>query len=164
MASNPELKFLPSGAALAEFRVAASNRRLNQQTQQWEDAGSCFLTVKVWREMAENVAESLHQGDPVMVSGRLEEREYTNQQGEQRKVYEVTADAIGPGLRFASARVQRTQRQQQGQQGQPAQQQDDPWATPPPPQQPARPAQQQRQQPPPAQTGWQGAQYDEPQF
>lgn len=181
--ADPELKFLPSGVAVANFRVAASDRKKNEQTQQWEDGAQCFLSVTCWREMAENVAESLHRGDPVVVVGRLKQREYTTNEGAQRTVYEVDADAVGPSLRWASAPVQRAQRtgptpQQQGgdpwatppQQQQPA----DPWATAPqqPQQQPQGPPQQptqQPQQPAPQQPqqpgGWQGAPvYDQPPF
>lgn len=130
MAGDPELQFLPSGVAVATFRVATSDRK--REGDQWVDGPPTFITVKCWREMAENAAESLHRGDPVLVLGKLEERKWTNSEGQERSTFEVTADAVGPSLRWSSATVSRTQRQQ-GQPGQPAQQQQgDPWATPPP--------------------------------
>lgn len=129
MAGDPELQFLPSGVAVATFRVATSDRK--REGDQWVDGPPTFITVKCWREMAENAAESLHRGDPVLVLGKLEERKWTTQEGQERSTFEVTADAVGPSLRWASASVNRTQRSQ-GTPGQaPAQQQGDPWATPP---------------------------------
>lgn len=191
MAGDPELQFLPSGAAVATFRVATSDRK--KEGDQWVDGPATFITVKCWREMAENVAESLHRGDPVFVAGKLEERQWTNNEGQERRSMEVTADVVGPSLRWCSARVSRTQRSQgqtQGQSAQPAQT-DDPWATPPPapaqtpppqwggqpaqappqwsqPQQatPAQPAQAPPQQAPPQQAQPAPAvpQYDEPPY
>jgi single-strand DNA-binding protein len=161
MATEPELRFLPSGVAVANFRVAASQRKLNQQTNQWEDDKECFLSVTAWRDMAENVVESLHRGDPVLVEGRLSQREY-ERDGQRQFAYQVDADAVGPDLRYATARAQRTERTQGPQVA-------DPWATPQhPPQQPQQPPQQPQQ----AQQGWpqqmpqQGPppQYDEPPF
>lgn len=157
MATDPELKFLPSGAAVASFRVAASQRKQNPQTGEWEDDKSCFLSVSAWREMAENVTETLHRGDAVTISGRLSQREY-EQDGQKRTAYQVDADSIGPDLRWATARVQRTQRSQGTQSGDQPQQ--DPWAS-----QPQNVPQRGAQQPSQSQQGW-GNQpsYDEPPF
>lgn len=162
MASEPELRFLPSGVAVCNFRIAANSRKLNRDTNQWEDDKQCFLSVSVWRDMAENVTESLHQGDPVIVVGNLSESTY-ERDGQQQHRMQLDADSVGPDLRFATARVQRTQRQQAGQQ-----QGQDPWATPAPQGQ-QRPAQPQQQ----PQQGWQQQNqqgwgntpsYDEPPF
>lgn len=157
MASEPELRFIPSGAAVCNFRVAASQMKKNEQTGAWEDDKQCFLSVAVWRDMAENVTETLHTGDPVVVTGRLSQREY-EQDGQRRTAYQVDADSVGPDLRWATARVARTQRSTAGQQPQ-----SDPWATQPAPAQ-QRPAQAPQQQPQ-QQSGW-GAptEYDPPPF
>jgi len=168
MATEPELRFLPSGVAVCNFRVAASQRKQNPQTQQWEDDKQCFLSVAVWRDMAENVASSLHRGDAVIIYGRMYEEQY-EREGQQRTALKVDADTVGVDLHWAEANVQRTQRTQQAQQ--PSQ---DPWATQPAPaqQRPAQPPQQGQQQPPQGwqqqnQQGW-GNQpqpnYDEPPF
>lgn len=167
MATEPELRFLPSGVAVANFRVAAGERKQNPTTQQWEDGRQCFISVTCWRDTAENVTETLHQGDPVVLEGRLYQREY-ERDGQKQYAYQIDADSIGPGLRNATARVQRTQRSQAGQQQQP-----DPWATPPAQgQQRGAPAPQQQQQQQPPQ-GWQQQNqqgwgnppsYDEPPF
>lgn len=108
--ADPELRFTPSGAAVANFRIASTPRRFNSQTSQWEDGEALFLTCNVWRQAAENVAESLQKGMRVIVNGRLRQRSYETREGEQRTVYEVEADEVGPSLKFATARVTRASR------------------------------------------------------
>lgn len=158
LGADPELRFTPNGAAVANFRVACTERRKNEQTQQWEDGRSIWISVAAWRELAENVAESLHRGDSVLVTGFLYEEQYQTQQGENRTALKMDAKNIGVSLRNATARPQRAQRQggngqQNGGQGQAApaptygaapapgyggapapgygQQAADPWAQPP---------------------------------
>lgn len=108
--ADPELRFTPSGAAVANFRIASTPRSFNKQTNQWEDGEALFLTVNVWRQAAENVAEALSKGMRVIVTGRLNQRQYETREGEKRHVYEVEADEVGPSLTFAKADVQRTPR------------------------------------------------------
>lgn len=117
--ADPELRFTPSGAAVCNFRIASTPRTFNKQTNQYEDGEALFLTVNVWRQAAENVAESLTKGMRVIVNGRLKQRSYENREGEKRTVFEVEADEVGPSLSFAKADVQRAQRgnSNQGQQG-----------------------------------------------
>ena len=134
--ADPELRFTPSGAAVANFRIASTPRTFNKQTSQWEDGEGLFLTCNVWRQAAENVAESLSKGMRVIVNGRLRQRSYETREGEKRTVYEVEVDEVGPSLKYATAKVTRTQRdgQQQGQQfggQQRPQQQSDPWGSAP---------------------------------
>jgi len=130
--ADPELRFTPSGAAVANFRIASTPRTFNKQTNQWEDGEGLFLTCNVWRQAAENVAESLSKGMRVIVNGRLRQRSYETREGEKRTVYEVEVDEVGPSLKYATAKVTRTQRDG-GQQGgqRPQQQQDDPWGSTP---------------------------------
>jgi single-strand DNA-binding protein len=132
---DPELRFTQSGAAVANFTVVKNRRRLNQQTQQWEDAGADFYRVNVWRQLAENITESLRKGDRVMVCGKLESRDFETREGEKRISWEITADAVGPDLRFATAQVRKADRQQGGYSQQGGQgggyggpPQDDPWS------------------------------------
>ena len=106
---DPELRFLPNGTANATFGLAVNRRWQNRQTNEWEEKVS-FFNVVVWREMAENAAESLTKGMRVVVTGRLEQRSYETQDGEKRSVVEVNADEIGPSLRWASASVTRNER------------------------------------------------------
>lgn len=113
--NDPELRFTPSGAAVANFRVASTPSRFNSQTQQWEDGDALFLTVNCWKRLGENVAESVSKGMRVMVTGKLRQRSYTNRDGENRTVYEVEADDVGPSLRFATAQVARNPRDGGGQ-------------------------------------------------
>jgi len=127
LVNEPELRYTPSGQAVATFRVASTPRRMNQQTQQWEDGDSLFLSCNVWRQAAENVAESLQRGMRVIVSGRLKQRSYETKDGEKRTVYEIEVDEVGPSLRNASAKVSRTSRSSA-----PAAPRDDPWAAGPP--------------------------------
>lgn len=108
--ADPELRFTPSGAAVANFRIASTPRRFNSQTNQWEDGEGLFLTCNVWRQAAENVAESLQKGMRVVVNGRLRQRSYETREGEKRTVYEVEVDEVGPSLKYATAKVTRTNR------------------------------------------------------
>jgi single-strand DNA-binding protein len=110
LVDDPELRFTPSGAAVAKFRMASTPRYLDKQTNEWKDGESLFLSVNVWRQAAENVAESLQRGMRVIVQGRLKQRSYETKEGEKRTVYEVEADEVGPSLRSASAKVTKTQR------------------------------------------------------
>lgn len=110
MVADPELRFTPSGTAVANFRIASTPRVFNRQTNQYEDGEALFLTVNVWRQAAENVAESLSKGMRVIVTGRLKQRSYETREGEKRSVFEIEADEVGPSLTFAKAEVQRTPR------------------------------------------------------
>jgi len=114
LVDDPELRFTPSGAAVAKFRIASTPRYLDRQTNEWKDGEGLFLTVNIWRQMAENVAESLQRGMRVMVQGRLKQRSYETKEGEKRTVYEVEVDEVGPSLRNASAKVTKTQRSSGG--------------------------------------------------
>src|SRR6202795_2037359 len=105
LVDDPELRFTPSGAAVAKFRMASTPRYLDKQTNEWKDGESLFLSVNVWRQAAENVAESLQRGMRVIVQGRLRQRSYETKEGEKRTVYEVEVDEVGPSLRNASAKV-----------------------------------------------------------
>src|SRR6201988_4496628 len=113
----PELRFTPSGQPVARFRVASTPRFLDKNTNEWKDGDSLFLTCNVWRQAAENVAESLQRGMRVIVSGRLRQRSYETKEGEKRTVYEVEVDEVGPSLRNASAKVVRSSRATGGGQG-----------------------------------------------
>ena len=106
----PELRFTPSGAAVAKFRVASTPRYLDKATNEWKDGESLFLQCQIWRQAAENVAESLTKGMRVILSGRLKQRSYETKEGEKRTVFEVEVDEVGPSLRNATAKVTRTQR------------------------------------------------------
>ncbi len=110
LVDDPELRFTPSGAAVAKFRIASTPRFLDKQTNEWKDGESLFLTCNVWRQAAENVAESLQRGMRVIVQGRLKQRSYETKEGEKRTVYEVEVDELGPSLRNATAKVTRPQR------------------------------------------------------
>ncbi|MER0079939.1 single-stranded DNA-binding protein [Corynebacterium sp. KPL2830] len=157
MVADPELRFTPAGAAVANFRVASTPRRYNSQTNQWEDGEAMFLTCNVWRQAAENVAETLSKGMRIIVTGRLKQRSFQTREGENRTVFEIDVDEVGPSLRYATAQVNRNPRegggnygggQQQrsnnnnqggfgGQQQQQSQQQnqapaEDPWNSAPP--------------------------------
>src|SRR5579862_5460175 len=110
LVDDPELRFTPSGAAVAKFRIASTPRFLDKNTNEWKDGESLFLSCNVWRQAAENVAESLQRGMRVIVSGRLKQRSYETKEGEKRTVYEVEVDEVGPSLRNASAKVTRSQR------------------------------------------------------
>jgi single-strand DNA-binding protein len=110
LVDDPELRFTPSGQPVARFRVASTPRIRDNSTGEWKDGDSLFLTCNVWRQAAENVAESLQRGMRVIVSGRLRQRSYETQQGEKRTVFEVEVDDVGPSLLRASAKVTRAQR------------------------------------------------------
>ncbi|WKD58342.1 Single-stranded DNA-binding protein [Corynebacterium capitovis DSM 44611] len=111
LVADPELRFTPSGAAVANFRVASTPRTFNRETNQWEDGEALFLTCNVWRQAAENVAESLSKGARVIVQGRLKQRSFQTREGENRTVFEVDVDEIGPSLKYATASVSRTPRE-----------------------------------------------------
>jgi single-strand DNA-binding protein len=110
LVDDPELRFTPSGAAVAKFRVASTPRFLDKQTNEWKDGESLFLTCNVWRQAAENVAESLQRGMRVIVQGRLKQRTYETKEGEKRTVFEVEVDEVGPSLRNATAKITRAAR------------------------------------------------------
>ena len=110
LVDDPELRFTPSGQPVAKFRVASTPRYLDKGTNEWKDGDSLFLTCNVWRQAAENVAESLTRGMRVIVSGRLRQRSYETKEGEKRTVYEVEVDDVGPSLRNASAKVNKVAR------------------------------------------------------
>ena len=110
LTNDPELRFTPSGSAVANFTVASTPRTFDRQTNEWKDGETLFLRASIWREAAENVAESLTKGMRVIVSGRLKSRSYETKEGEKRTVIELEVDEIGPSLRYASAKVNRTQR------------------------------------------------------
>jgi single-strand DNA-binding protein len=111
LVDDPELRFTPSGAAVANFRVASTPRTFDRASGEWKDGESMFLTCTVWRQYAENVAESLQRGMRVIVQGRLKQRSYETREGEKRTVFEVDVDEVGPALRSATAKVTKAQRQ-----------------------------------------------------
>jgi single-strand DNA-binding protein len=110
LVDDPELRFTPAGQPVAKFRIASTPRYMDKTTNEWKDGDSLFLTCNVWRQAAENVAESLTRGMRVIVSGRLRQRSYETKEGEKRTVYEVEVDDVGPSLRNASAKVNRVAR------------------------------------------------------
>ena len=110
LVNDPELRFTPSGAAVAKFTVASTPRYLDKNTNEWKDGDSLFLQCNIWRQAAENVAESLTRGMRVIVSGRLKQRSYETKEGEKRTVYEVEVDEVGPSLRNATPKVTKTTR------------------------------------------------------
>ena len=110
LTDDPELRFTPSGAAVAKFRIASTPRTLDRQTNEWKDGEPLFLACNIWRDAAEHVAESLQRGARVIVQGRLRQRSYETREGEKRTVYELEVDEIGPSLRYATAKVQRMNR------------------------------------------------------
>jgi single-strand DNA-binding protein len=114
LVDDPELRFTPAGQPVARFRVASTPRFLDKGTNEWKDGDSLFLTCNVWRQAAENVAESLTRGMRVIVSGRLRQRSYETKEGEKRTVYEVEVDEVGPSLRNASAKVSKIARSGSG--------------------------------------------------
>ena len=129
LVDDPELRFTPSGAAVAKFRVASTNRFFDKNTNEWKDGDSLFLQCNIWRQAAENVAESLTKGMRVIVTGRLKQRSYETKEGEKRTVFEVEVDEVGPSLRNATAKVTRTQRAGGTSGSAPATDfNDDPWA------------------------------------
>jgi single-strand DNA-binding protein len=110
LTDDPELRFTPSGAAVANFTVASTPRTFDRQSNDWKDGETLFLRCAVWRQYAENVAESLTKGTRVIVSGRLKSRQYETREGEKRTAFEVDVDEIGPALRYATAKVTRAGR------------------------------------------------------
>lgn len=152
LTSDPEIRFNPSGSAVANFTIASTPRTLDRQSNEWKDGETLFLRASIWREAAENVAESLTKGMRVIAQGRLKSRTYDTKEGEKRTVMELEIDEIGPSLRYANAKVNRTQRngnapgQQQSNQGQ-----QQPWGN-----------QQQQSQPPANQWGNGGADNEPP--
>ena len=107
LTADPELRFTPSGAAVANFTVASTPRTFDRQTNEWRDGDAMFLSCAVWRQAAENVAESLQKGMRVIVQGRLKSRSYETRDGEKRTVFEIDVDEIGPALKYATAKVAR---------------------------------------------------------
>ena len=110
LVDDPQLRYTPTGQAVASFRVASTPRFMDRQTNEWKDGDSLFLSCNVWRQAAENVAESLQRGMRVIVSGRLRQRSYETKEGEKRTVYEIEVDEVGPSLRNASAKVVKSSR------------------------------------------------------
>jgi single-strand DNA-binding protein len=110
LTNDPELRFTPSGAAVANFTVASTPRSFDKNSNEWKDGETLFMRCSVWREAAENVAESLQRGSRVIVTGRLKSRSYDTKEGEKRTVIELEVDELGPSLRYATAKVNRTQR------------------------------------------------------
>lgn len=117
LVADPELRFIPNGAAVTTIRVASTPRVYNRETQQWEDGEALFLTCNIWRQAAENVAESLTKGARVVVVGKLKQRSYQTKEGENRTVFEVDADEIAPSLKYATAQITRNESGQTGQGG-----------------------------------------------
>jgi|SRR5690348_12576490 single-strand DNA-binding protein len=110
LTADPELRFTPSGAAVANFTVASTPRMFDRQTNEWKDGEALFLRCNVWRQAAENVAESLTRGARVVVTGRLKQRSFETKEGEKRTVIELEVDEIGPSLRYATAKVNKVSR------------------------------------------------------
>ena len=110
LVSDPELRYTPTGVAVANFRVASTPRTFDRQANEWKDGDSLFLTCNVWRQAAENVAESLQRGMRVIVMGRLHQRSYETREGEKRTVFEIEVDDVGPSMRNASAKVSKSNR------------------------------------------------------
>jgi single-strand DNA-binding protein len=134
LTADPELRFTPSGAAVASFTVASTPRTFDRNTGEWKDGDALFLRCNIWRQAAENVAESLTRGSRVLVSGRLRQRSFETREGEKRTVVELEVDEVGPSLRYATAKINKVSRGSSGGGGgygssAPA---DDPWGSAPP--------------------------------
>jgi single-strand DNA-binding protein len=130
LTADPELRFTPSGAAVANFTVASTPRTFDRQTNDWKDGEALFLNCSVWRQAAENAAESLTRGMRVIVQGRLKARSYETREGEKRTVFEIDVDEVGPSMRYATAKVTKTSRSGGGQgYGSGGGSGDDPWAS-----------------------------------
>ncbi|MGN6129162.1 MAG: single-stranded DNA-binding protein [Nocardioidaceae bacterium] len=131
LTADPELRFTPSGAAVANFTVASTPRTFDRQSNEWKDGEALFLNCSVWRQAAENAAESLQRGMRVIVSGRLKARSYETREGEKRTVFEIDVDEVGPSLRYATAKVTKTSRSggSGGGQGGGSWGGDDPWSS-----------------------------------
>lgn len=125
--ADPELRYTPSGAAIANFRVASTPRRFDSQSNQWVDGEALFLACNIWKQAAENVANSLTKGSRVIVQGRLKQRSYETREGEKRTVYEVEVDEVGPSLKYATAQVTKTPHHVAGQGGMQNRQQSGGW-------------------------------------
>ena len=110
LTADPDLRFTPSGAAVANFTVASTPRVFDRQSNEWKDGDALFLRCNIWREAAENVAESLTRGSRVIVTGRLRQRSFETREGEKRTVYEVEVDEVGPSLRYATAKINKVSR------------------------------------------------------
>lgn len=151
LVDDPELRFTPSGQAVAKFRIASTPRTRDAQSGEWKDGESLFLTCSVWRQYAENVAESLQRGMRVIVSGRLKQRSYETKEGEKRTVFELDVEDVGPALRNATAKVTKVNRGPGGTGGTgggaASAGSDDPWAAAPS-----------------AGGSWGGSNFDEPPF
>jgi single-strand DNA-binding protein len=132
LTADPELRFTPSGAAVANFTVASTPRTFDRQSNEWKDGEALFLNCSVWRQAAENAAESLTRGMRVIVSGRLKARSYETREGEKRTVFEIDVDEVGPSVKYATAKVTKTSRSGGGQGGGTSYGSggSDPWATP----------------------------------
>ena len=117
LTSDPELRFTPSGSAVANFSIASTPRTFDRDSNEWKDGETLFLRASIWREAAENVAETLTKGMRVIASGRLKSRSYETKEGEKRTVIELELEEIGPSLRYARAKVERTQSNNGGQAG-----------------------------------------------
>src|ERR1700712_4705686 len=114
LTADPELRFTPSGAAVASFTVASTPRNFDKNSNEWKDGDALFMRCSIWRQAAENVAESLQRGMRVIVTGRLQQRSYETREGEKRTVVEMQVDEVGPSLKYATAKVNRTQRGSSG--------------------------------------------------
>jgi len=135
LVDDPELRFTPSGAAVANFRIASTPRTFDKQTNEWKDGDALFLSCSVWRQAAENVAESLQRGMRVVVQGRLKARTYETREGEKRTVFEIEVEEVGPSLKYATAKVTKSTRSGGGggyNAGSQGGGEADPWATPAP--------------------------------
>jgi len=128
LTDDPDLRFTPSGAAVANFTVASTPRFFDKQTNDWKDGDALFLRCSVWRQAAESVAESLTRGARVIVQGRLKQRSYETREGEKRTTYELEVEEVGPSLKYATAKVTKTTRSGGGG-GAQAASGNDPWAT-----------------------------------
>ena len=128
LVQDPELRFTPSGAGVCNFVVASTPRSFDKQSGEWKDGEPLFLRCNIWRQAAENVAESLTRGARVMVTGRLKQRSFETKEGEKRTVVELDADEVGPSLKYATAKVAKVQRSA----GDTSGGSDDPWGQPPP--------------------------------
>ena len=135
LTADPELRFTPSGAAVANFTVASTPRTFDRQSGEWKDGEALFLRCNIWRQAAENTAESLTRGMRVIVSGRLRQRSFETREGEKRTVMEMEVDEVGPSLRYATAKVNRATRQNSasggGGYGSSGGSTDDPWSSAP---------------------------------
>jgi single-strand DNA-binding protein len=129
LTADPELRFTPSGAAVANFTVASTPRTFDRQSNEWKDGEALFLNCSVWRQAAENAAESLTRGMRVIVSGRLKARSYETREGEKRTVFEIDVDEVGPSMKYATAKVTKTSRSGGGQGYGSGGGGDDPWAS-----------------------------------